>query len=306
VSTFTLAVTGPAAAAITFTAGHFYATDYRASTIRQYNASGAVVGSVTAPGETRGLTFGNDGLLYVTILPASGANGFTVRAFDASLNAVHTFTNTSTYMHGNLTYGRLALDANYVYVAGQGTLHRFDRSNPAAPAVSIYSGNQVHDVEVLPNGNLLVLEAYEVREITTSGTVLREINYGFTDNRTVAYDPSTNSVFVSHFGNSGSPTELMRFDYATFALTDESPAMSQDLFVTADGNLLLSSAGSQTGPRLFNANLDHLDTFDGDQRTFVTQFVPRPVPEPTAFGAIALASLALLRRRRRGEARQRS
>ena len=286
-----LSLAGESGAAITFVPGHTYATQYDSATILQYDANGTVVGSASAPGETRGVAFGNDGLLYTTILPAGTARGFTVRAFDASMNAVHTFTNTSTYMHGNLTYGRLALDANYVYVAGQGILHRFDRSNPAGPAVSIYGGNQVHDVEVLPNGNLLVLEAYEVREITPSGSVLREINYGFTDNRSVEYDPATNSVFVSHFGNSGSPIEMMRFDYASFAYTGGSTAMARDLFVTADGKLLADGAG----PRVFNMNMELIDTFDGGARTFVTQMV---VPEPSGLAALDVTGACLLARRR--------
>lgn len=284
-----LSLAGEAGAAITFVPGHTYATQYDSNTIQQYDANGTVVGVAGAGGETRGVAFGNDGLLYATILPTAPARGFTVRAFDASMNVVHTFTNASTYMHGNTTYGRLALDANYVYVAGQGILHRFDRSNPAVPAVSIYNGNQVHDVETLPNGNLLVLEAYEVREITPSGSFVREINYGFTDNRCVEYDPGTNSVFVSHFGNSGSPIELMRFDYASFAYTGGSTAMALDLFVTADGKLLAN------GPRVFNMNMELIDTFDGGNRTFVTQMA---VPEPSGLAALAVTGACLLARRR--------
>jgi hypothetical protein len=289
--TLALSLSGESGAAITFVPGHTYATQYSSNTIQQYDANGTVVGSASAPGETRGVAFGDDGLLYTTILPAAPAWGFTVRAFDASMNAVHTFTNASTYMHGNTTYGRLALDANYVYVAGQGILHRFDRSNPTAPAVSIYNGNQVHDVETLPNGNLLVLEAYEVREITPSGSFVREINYGFTDNRSVEYDPGTNSVFVSHFGNTGSPIELMRFDYASFAYTGGSTAMALDLFVTADGKLLANGAG----PRVFNMNMELIDTFDGGGRTFVTQMV---VPEPSGLAALTVMGACLLVRRR--------
>ena len=286
-----------AAAAVTFTPGNYYATKHDSTEIRQYNAAGAVIGSANAPGETRGIAFGDDGLLYVTILPNAPGTGFTVRALNASMGTVHTFSNPTQYMHGNITYGRLALDANYVYVAGGESLHRFARSNPSAAPVSIYTGNQVHDVEVLPNGNLLVAEAYEVREITTAGTVLREINYGFTDVRTVEYDPGTQQVFVSHFGNTGTTTEMMRFDFTTFALTDESTSMAVDMFVTREGNLLLSSVNfSTTGPRLFNTNLDSLDTFDGDYREFVTQMVP----EPTGLALAALASVALLRRNRRG------
>jgi hypothetical protein len=294
----TLALPDNAGAAITFTPGHVYGTNYDVTSIVEYDGTGAIVGTATAPGETRGLAFGDDGLLYVTLLQDAPITGFTVRALDASMNTVHTYTHPTQYMHGNVTYGRLALDANYLYVAGGGNLHRFSRASPAAPSVSIYSGNQVHDVEVLPNGNLLVLEAYEVREITPSGTVLREINYGFTDNRSVEYDPATNSVFVSHHGNTGTTTELMRFDYATFALTGESTAMANDLFVMADGNLLLSSDRDAGGPRVFTPDLVPLDTFDGPFRVFVTQLV-QPVPEPTALAPLALAAVALLRRRSR-------
>jgi hypothetical protein len=130
-----------------------------------------------------------------------------------------------------------------------------------------------------------------VAEITPSGAVLRAINYGFTDNRAVEYDPITNSVFVSHFGNSGTPIEMMRFDYTSFEYTGGSTAMALDLFVTADGKLLANGAG----PRVFNTDLELIDTFDGDNRTFVTQMV---VPEPSGLAALAVTGACLLARRR--------
>jgi hypothetical protein len=245
-----------------------------------------------APAVTRGLAFGNDGLLYVAGIPANASQGFVVNAIDAT-GAVQRSYSGPDYYFGNTTYGHIAVDDRYLYTAGQDNLTRFDLNNPNSRQV-IFTGNQVFDVDVPPWGNLLVATAYSVTEITPSGGYVRNIPYGgFTDIRSVEYDPASGAAFVSHLGNTGTTTRMYKFDYATGALVKESPEFAYDLFLTREGKLLAS------GPRLFTTDLDPTGALDGNSEVFVTQFVPEPTGISIAGAATGAALLARRRRARR-------
>ena len=81
--------------------------------------------------------------------------------------AVHARYPGNVYVRGNLSYGKLAVDGERLYVAGQDRLTRFELGDPGS-ATAIYDANQVFDVEILSNGNLLVASAYRVAEISNS------------------------------------------------------------------------------------------------------------------------------------------
>ncbi len=183
------AVLAAAGQALTFEPDGIYATSYFTRNIIQYDGDGTIVDSLTiAPehaDELKGLAFGADGLLYVTAVRGSG---FAVLALDED-GQIHQEYPANVYVRGNLSFGKLALDEDHLYVAGQNVLTRFDLGEPYS-ATSIYTDNQVYDVEVLPTGNLLVASAYRVVEITSDGVFVRPIN-SFTDARGVEYDGAT-------------------------------------------------------------------------------------------------------------------
>jgi hypothetical protein len=279
------------AAAVPFTLGHYFTTTNGFSNfgISEYGEEGGMIRRFAAPAVTRGLAFGSDGLLYVVGIPSNPSQGFVVNAIDAT-GAVQRSYAGPDYYFGNTTYGHIAVDDHYVYTAGQDNLTRFERNNPAARNV-IFTGNQVFDVDVLPWGNLLVATAYSVSEITPEGQYVRNIPYGgFTDIRSAEYDPATGAAFVAHFGNTGTPTRMYKFDYASGTLLKESPEFALDLFLTRKGELLAN------GPRLFTTDLNRTGLMDGNTEVFVTQFVPEPAG---ATLAAAIAGAALLLRPRR-------
>src|ERR1700720_3761337 len=127
--------------AITFVPGDYYTSNYFSLTITQYDPAGQVVGTVTVPsslgGEVRGLAFGPDGLLYATLSRDSG--GFAVLAFNSSGAVQQSYLGT-VYVAGNLSYGKIALDRHYLYIAGQDSLTRYTLGDPSSATV-IYINN---------------------------------------------------------------------------------------------------------------------------------------------------------------------
>jgi hypothetical protein len=264
-----------ASAQFSFTRGHYYATRENNFGIRQYDAAGQIVGTLIAPQRARGLAFGKDGLLYVTVIP-TGDDGFRVEALDASGLSHRTYSG-SDYFYGDTGAGMLALDDTYLYVAGANKLTRFQIDNPSVRQV-ISNLHGINDVEVLPSGNLLVGSSFGVAEMTSSGTVLRNIPLD-SGGGPLEFDPAGNAIFVFHTGTSGSTiTGLLKFDYTTLQVLGSADLTAGDLFFTSSGQLLLSSPAFTTtvGPRLFSTNFQLNSTFSGDNRGFVTQLVPEP------------------------------
>jgi hypothetical protein len=265
----------PDTQALSFERDNIYTTTYFSRTIMQYDNRGAITDFLTIPSteanELKGLAFGPDGLLYVT---AARAGGFAVLALDEAGMIQETYPG-NVYIQGNLSYGKLAVCEDYLYVAGQDRLTRFEVGDPGSGS-TIYTGNQVFDVEILPTGNLLVASAYRVVEITSDGVIVREINPGlaglFTDIRGVEYDDVRDKIFVAHLGNSGSLYSVMQLNGVTGALEDGVRfSYADDLFVMSSGELLV---GSRTEtPRIYRQGFDFFTEIEGPERMFVTQYV---------------------------------
>jgi hypothetical protein len=277
--------------AISFTRGHYYSSTDGSSVITEYNAAGLAVGSLNVGRDVRGITFGPDGLLYATTTPQ--LFGFEVIALDES-GFVHATYPASTYINGNISYGKIAVSDSNIYVAGGNVLTKFDVGSPNSAAV-IHTNNQVYDVEILPSGNLLVASAYDVQELTPGGNLVRYIEPPgslYTDIRGVEFDPATNNMFVTHLGHTGFFFQIMRIDWLTGAL-EESVEFhyADDLFVTLEGDLLVGSR-TQT-PRLYSQELDQLGGLSGPAQLFVTQYT---LPEPSAAAMVVVAATLLARR----------
>jgi hypothetical protein len=278
----------PPAAAMTFTPGDLYSSNYFSGVIKQYDASGHYLSSINIGGDVRGITFGPDGLLYA--VASEGTSGFEVLSLDQSGTVHHVYTG-SDYVGGNISSGKIAFANNgEFFVAGAGNLTAFTLGSSSGTAV--YGNNQVFDVTPLPSGNLLVLSAYELQEITTSGSVVRTINssIGLGDARGVAYDPRTNDIYVTMLGYTGDYFELMQLDGTTGnVLANTSFWYGDDLTLTADEKLIV---GSRTqAPGIFDINLNQTGTLNGGQQMFVTQM---PVPEPSSLAVLAVGAFLLL------------
>ena len=259
--------------------------------IIEYSETGTVVGSLMVPSlieddELHGIVFGPDGFLYAVKVHL-GDSGFSVLVLDSS-GAVHnTYTYTNVYF-GNLSDGKIALDQQYIYVAGGDDLVRFTLGNPNS-GVSVYTNNQVFDVKTLPNGHLFVAHAYGVDEITNTGTIVRSIpliGADWVDVRGIEYDPTIDKLFATELGYSNFEFRLMRINASTGVLENSVFFWyGDDLFLTGSNTLLV---GSRTqAPGMVDENLTSLGTLGSVERMFVTQHpatgpTPTPTPTPTA------------------------
>jgi hypothetical protein len=216
-----------------------------------------------------------------------GSSGFAVLALKSDGTVMATYAG-STYVAGNLSYGKIALDSQYLYVCGQSSLIRFVLGDPSS-GTTVYSNNQVFDVKPLPNGHLFVASAYNVDEITTSGTLVRHVQLtggqSFTDIRGIEYNPQTNILFVTHLGYTGFSFKIMRIDATTGALLNSTTFnYADDLYLDLSGNLLVGS-GTQN-PTLFSQDLVQGNSLNGGQQMFITQYPPA-VPAPGAVGNVS-------------------
>jgi DNA-binding beta-propeller fold protein YncE len=267
---------GTTAAAFTFTPGHIYTTNYSSLDIMEYDSSGNFVDSITLPSklgsETRGIAFGPDNLLYVTMVRGSG---FAVYALDSTGAVQQTYQKTSVYVAGNISFGKIAIDRRFIYVAGQDELIRFTLGRPRFGGRSIYTNNQVLDAKVLPRGSLFVASAYAIDEITNQGTLVRHIilsgGPSFVDVRGIEYDPATDKLFVTELGYTNFFFQLMRINASTGQF-EQSVTFSyaDDLFLSESNTLLV---GSRTDtPRVYSEELAQIGTIGTAQQMFVTQY----------------------------------
>jgi hypothetical protein len=270
------AVTGPTTFA--FVPGHYYTSNYFSRVITEYDGTGAVVGSYTLPSdqgeEVRGLAFGADGLLYATV--SRGSSGSAVLALRSDGSVAVSYTWPVNVTGSNVTYGKIAMDNQYLYLCGAGGLTRFLLGDSSS-GTSIYTWNSIYDVKPLPNGHLFVVFSGNVDEITTSGALVRHVtSYPFSvlvDAHGIEYNPATNILFVTHLGRTDFFDRIMRFNATTGALlSDTTFSYPIDLFLDASGNLLV---GSDTqNPAFFSQDLVQGNSLQGGQQMFVTQYAP--------------------------------
>jgi hypothetical protein len=258
--------------------GHYYTSNYFSRVIKEYDSTGFLVGSYTVPSalgeEVRGLAFGPDGLLYVAV--SRGSSGFTVVALRSDGNVAASYMG-SAFVAGNLSYGKIAMDNQYLYVAGGGWLTRFLLGDPSSETM-IYG--DTWDVKPLPNGNLFAVQQSWVDEITTSGAFVRRIELTgggfddhFTDIRGLEYNPATNILFVTHLGGSGFAFRIIRLNATTGALLNSVEFnYADDMFLDASGNLLVGSTNQI--PRFYSQDLVQGNSLNGGEQTFVTQYAP--------------------------------
>ncbi len=241
---------------------------------------GSIIGTLTLPSslgsEIRGITFGSDNLLYATVVRGSG---FAVLGLDNSGAVQATYSMSSVYLGGDGNSGKIAIDSQYIYVAGGQQLTRFQLGDPSS-GTAIYSGNGVTDVKLLPTGNLLVASSYQIDEITNSGAFVRTIpligdDNAYTNITGIEYNPAGNDLFVWEYGHSGFEAQLMRLDAST-GMLEKSVMFSNgnDLFLTDSGNLLIGSSFQK--PTFYNGNLDQVGALNKLGEPFVTEFVPEP------------------------------
>jgi hypothetical protein len=273
------------------TAGDLYTSDnFTGNVIRHYTASGAYVESFSVPSSygtsVRGMALGPDSLFYATV--ANGSSGFNVVALN-SAGAVQKTYSGPEYVAGGTTSGRIAFANNgQFFVAGHHNLRRFSINNPDGTVV--YTNNGVYDATALPSGNLLVLSAYQLDEITPNGLVVRTIkpNGSIIDARGVAYNAATDDIYVTMLGHSAEQFRIMRLNGQTGAVEKNvSYIYADDLFLTSDNKLLVGSGTLDVG--IFDLDLNQIGSLAGGSQSFVTRAVA--VPE---LGSMVLASAAVL------------
>ncbi|MDX2167746.1 MAG: hypothetical protein SF182_11805 [Deltaproteobacteria bacterium] len=297
-----LAIAATRSGAMSFVPQHLYATRYGALDIAEYDAGGRLLGATTLAPEIgrslRGLAFGPDGLLYIAV---TRETGFAVVALD-HCGIVQATYRGDAYLDGNLTFGKLAIGGDDIYVAGQDVLTRFDRKRPG-PGTVIYTNNQVFDAEVLPSGNVLVASAYEIEEITRDGDVVRTLGEPlpqfYTDIRGIEYDPVAHDIYVSALGHTDFFFQVMRVDADTGVLeASRTFWYADDLFWTPNGALVVMHSREQMGGQFFSRDLEQIGALTGAPRGFVTQY---PVSAQCGDGSVQIFEMCDDGNRRPGD-----
>lgn len=298
-----VAATSLSAHAMYFVKGDTYTSNYFSRTINHYDASGKFVDSMIVPSnygsQVKGLTFGNDGLLYAVTVQNSG---FGVIALDQAGHVEHSYTGPG-YIGSNLSYGKITFGANgNFYVAAADSLVEFTPGSSTGKVIS--QSYEYVDSALMPSGDLLTLSAYGIKEVTATGSFVRSINPNImlTDARGIAYDASTNDIYVSMIGDTSDLFRLLRIDGTTGKVEKNvSFWYADDLYLTSDDRLLV---GSRTlAPEFFDLDLNPLSSLGTQQQMFVTMDA---VPEPSEFVLIGSGMFVLLGLTRRRAAKKSS
>jgi hypothetical protein len=245
---------------------------------------------VSGTSSVEGTAFGLDGLLYAT---TDQGSGFSVFALN-STGAVQQSYSAPVYVEGNIDFGQIAVNSQYLYVAGQNEVTEFSIGKPNS-ASAIYQNNQIFGLALTLGGNLFVTSAYQIQEITPTGAVLETVPGNFVDLRGIAYDPTANSLFVTELGETGSYFQLLRLNATTGAVqASTSFTYGQEVSLAPNDRLLV---GSWTQPaEVFDENLDPIEML-GSEQEFVTA---DEVPEPSAGLLMGFGVLLLVAWRGRG------
>ncbi len=272
--------------------GDLYTSNPSSDVIEQYSANGTYLSSYTVPSiygsQVRGLAVGPNGLLYaVTWTSPEGAVG--VVAIDSNGIVEQTYSGPGDTF-ASIANGQIAFAKNGdFFVAADGDLDRFSPGSPTGTVV--YTNNQVYGIASLPSGDLLVLSAYQLQEITTDGTVVRTITPSVSLGLAlgVAYDAATNDIYVSMLGYTNEFDQLMQINGTTGQVENQITYGATDLFLTSDSRLL---AGNRSvSPEIFDLNLNQIGTLNNGQQMFVTQAT---VPEPSSIVLLAFGGVAAI------------
>lgn len=274
--------------AFSFYPGHYYATLFDGNIITQFDSHGAIKDSISIPMDSfgyslRGLAFGPDGRLYVTV---AQEQQFTVMAINSRGKVLQSYTHRSN-ISGCITLGRICFDnAGHFYVGTMAGVVRFTVASPSSAEV-IYKDEGIQDLISLATGNLLIASNSKIFEITPSGKKVREILLSdpnhlvtdarvyFTDIRGIEYDPASNSLFVTALGHSGFFHKLMRLDATTGVLLGVT-TVTQGLDLCLSKNNWLIVGNRFDSPTVLSTQLKQLGTFEGNAYTFITQYTAAP------------------------------
>jgi hypothetical protein len=278
-------------AAIQFTLGHFYTTDFGSkTTIVEYDQNGLSLGSlnVSSAHELRGWAFGPDQLLYVV---DSQSDHFDVLALNRFGAVQQTFSQADP---GGI---RSLISAGHIEFDGLGHFYvdhyKFTIGVPSS-GQDFFTGAPMYDVAAGPNGNILGVNDHDLFEVTPTGEFVRSIgpSPGYFYNhylRAVTYDAQSDSIYVAMLGDSNSPHQLMRLNGTSGALLGSTYAPNAtDLFITLNHGVVVGSRSNQ--PSRLDADLNLLGYLNGTStdRMFATQLVPEPS------GLVLLASYVIL------------
>ena len=275
--------------ALSFSAGAFefasndvYASAFYSMTINHYRADGTYVESMvlssTYGTQVHSLAFGPDGLLYA-VTATSG--GFAVVAVDSSGTA-HGVYNSAIHIEGSPDDGKITFGANGVfYVTAQKWLTAFQIGSPTGSVIytsNLSSSNLLSAAAVLPTGNLLVLSAFSLDEITSSGTVVRNILSSQYLNWAggLAYDKDNDTIFVSNWGSfTGYDASILAIRGSTgHIINGGALPYAKGLLVTSNKQLFIGSWG--WAPEVIDENFTTLFATLNHSQTDFTQMSPRP------------------------------
>lgn len=299
IQTVALAASYCTAYGLSFTPGDYYSSSYDSRVVTHFSVTGGVIDTYSFSSDiadsVRGIQFQNGSLYAVTEFDS----GFNVLRLNPDYSVSVLFQSIPTYIRGNISYGKLAVTSNSIFVAGQDSLLKFNLDGSGF-GETIFSDNQIFDAKVLPSGNLLVATAYAIKELTPNGALVRQIfptGNSFTDLRGIEFDPRTGTIYATHLGHSGFSFQLMKVNYATGVIEDSiNHWYGDDLFLTEEGNILV---GSRTqAPVLFDTDFNPIITLGAFDQMFVTQATA--IPEPASYVLVSgyIAAVAMLRRRR--------
>lgn len=264
----------PDRAESSFVPGHIYATTGSSWALTEYDRNGSIVGQigVNAGGAVRGLAFGPDGLLYATIVDE---NSFLVVAVDGQ-GTIRAEYEGRGRISGSTQHGRLALDDDHIYVGVGRSVQRFRRDGSERP-IYLYTHDKLHvdvyDIEIRPNGNLIVASTYEIEEITPDGEFVRNLGdpepFRYNHIRGIALGPQAESLFVTHHGTTGFFSRIIRVHSRRGILAQNVRFAGSGMIVTEDDRLVV--AGRNGPPRIFTTGLVPLGDFEGETVAFVTE-----------------------------------